>query len=93
MKAEELYGDGGYRCEPIYSLLLMDGSLTLLVQFQTLEVGTTSPLRDTRSRLLLPTTAPLAVEGDEANHPTMALLHSVNACEQCIYYPHVFRIG
>ena len=46
------------------SLLVMGGSVDrVLLRFQTLEVGATSPLRDRVSPLLLPTTAPLVVEG------------------------------
>jgi len=68
MRAEEQYGDGGYRCEFFYSsLLTMGGSVdhVLLVRFQMLEVGTMSPLRGRPSRPLSPTTAPLVVEGDD----------------------------
>ena len=65
MRAEELYGEGGYRCEfPFDSVLLpVNGLLTLFVQFQTSEVVTTSPPRGRLSRLPFLTMAPLVVEG------------------------------
>ena len=63
MKADELYGEGGYRCE-FFDLPPANGLLTVSVQFQTLEVGTMNPLRDIPSPLPLPTMEPLVAKCD-----------------------------
>lgn len=68
MRAEEQYGEGGYRCESFGLLLvLVDGFVDRgLDRFQILGVGTTRLSRARVSRVLLPTMVPLAVEDESA---------------------------
>ena len=88
MRAEEQYGEGGYRCKFFVLLsVLVDGFIDCgLDWFQMLGVGTTRPLRVRLSQVLLPTMAPPVAEGENALLRTLRRFFFLpNSCKPTLH--------